>query len=164
MFIDIKKMPYGVSVFQKTLCLAEEFATFGHIDPDVEAIVTVKRDGSRLFCHLEYTAWVYCDCIRCVREYRQRVSGVTAFHMRSSRDEDTQDDEYDSYEYQCEDDQIPFDHTLYSDIVMVLPAKLLCEENCSGGEYVLSTPEKPEELEESTVPDSRWNGLAKLKK
>lgn len=166
MFIDIRKTPEGHSSADAQLSFPEALREAGRVVEEFPASISVSRYDGYVFVKVEYEGEVTRECDRCLKEYTVKVPGSVEFTLQSAEvDEDVASEEVDTYVFETEDDQIDFSQTVYDDMMIRLPSKSLCDENCPGFEKTAeSVEDELQSDEQEPAIDPRWAALGKLKK
>jgi uncharacterized protein len=124
-----------------------------------EAELTLSRTTSGLLLELELEAALVGPCFRCLTETRVR-SGIRGREYQAS---DPSADEELSTPY-IADDRLDLSAWARDAIVLALPDKILCRDDCAGlcavcGKDLNVGPHEHEE----EVADPRWAALAELR-
>jgi uncharacterized protein len=147
----------------------------GEIEPDhsdltaiekVRLNLQVQKSGEEYFCQGKISARVNLECARCLKDYDQDVTAETDFIIRG--DEPPTDsrgarDDEDYVLLQRDDLQADVSPMVRQAIILVLPMKPLCSEQCRG-----LCPECGANLNDGECGckreriDPRWEGLKDL--
>ena len=126
-------------------------------DSDIELDLRMEDVGDGVLVSGTATAQLNGECVRCLKELGER----TPFAIQEMFFNPGQEVEED--ESQIQDDLIDLEETLRHSVVLELPFKPLCREDCRGlcSQCGTDLNEDPEHEHAANV-DARWEELAKL--
>lgn len=132
MIIDLKEFFLGVESL-RTECydLILSDIRVNQVNPfrdpvRVKATIQNTAGTPEIMLKLDYSLYVPCDRC-CVETVLHESLSVRHVLVRSLQEEDDED-----LYIQVEDDRLDLDELVYADIVLNLPTKLLCSEDCKG--------------------------------
>jgi uncharacterized protein len=169
MILPVKRIPDGHSVLSQNVEISGEQAQWLHAKTLV-CRAEIDRIRSQLHVHIFYTGSVEVECARCLTPFDFPVAGdfrVVCVHARGASDvgkNDELSEEEIDFVFDDTTDEIDLVPLVYEEIMVSLPMKPLCSEQCPG----LAVEEKGTagtKTAEKEVPvDPRWEALKKLKK
>jgi len=166
MRLPIKRIPEGHSVLSQnvkvegedTLCLcAESLACHAEID----------RLGSQVFIKIFFKGTVQLECSRCLVKFDNPVQGDFRIICEQKgfgpkKETDFPEDDIDLF-FDDTDDEVDITPLIYEELVLTLPMKPLCSEDCSGGIVEIISDDLKNEIPDKEI-DPRWNELVKILK
>ena len=142
----------------------------GLIEPLITRVLldlTIQKSGDEYYCQGRLTGQALLECSRCLVVYPAELAEKTDFIVCSaahlaSRDKDVIDDE-DYVCFQGDDLRVDLSAVVNQALVLALPMKPLCSENCRGLCPVCGINLNTGSCDCRTKePDARWQGLKDL--
>jgi uncharacterized protein len=165
MILPVKRVPDGHSVLSQNVEISGEQAQWLHAKT-LTCRAEIDRIRSQLHVHLFYTGSVEVECARCLTPFDFPVTGdfrVVCMHRSEVGKNDELSEEEIDFVFDDTTDEIDLAPLIYEEIMVALPMKPLCSEQCPG----IAIVEKDfagTKIEEKEGPvDPRWEALKKLK-
>jgi len=119
------------------------------------------RNGNEILVSIQYAGNVEMECARCLNVYAHPCSGkVHVVLIHSTVAHKLGDDDV-VFSFDDQHAEVDLTNVIIDDIIVELPMKPLCAENCKGIEYHRGSGKK--EKDHIDTPGSPWAVLAKLK-
>jgi uncharacterized protein len=167
MLIDIRSIPDGHSVIEQNVTMTEEQIADGRLKGPVACHAQVDRLKSHIYLHITLKCKVQQECSRCLEPFDFSVGAecdVILRHRGFDQNEEKDDkgnEEY--YPYGDSDIEVDIRQSIYEEIMVNLPIKPLCKEDCPGLiEYLLKVNGPGRDA--APEIDPRWEALKKFKK
>jgi uncharacterized metal-binding protein YceD (DUF177 family) len=122
MLLEIKKIPEGERDFKICLQVGGK---------NVEIALKTKRARANISCSAKYETEIECECSRCLKNFRQKISGEVVFFIVYEGD-GFADGDFDCYRYKNENERIDFTQTIHDDVFTQVPMKQMCKKDCEG--------------------------------
>lgn len=139
--------------------MTEEQIRDGGFHGDIACHADVEKFQFQVFLHVAYSCELHQECSRCLNIFECPVQGTCDIIVQDKNaHRDLGNDDVDYY-FGDRDETIDMRQSLYDEVMINLPIKPLCREECSGIEGY-----KTETKDEQEKPvDPRWEALRKLK-
>lgn len=154
MILDTRRIPEGHSEsFQET-----ELTGFKEFLPALQekfkCNASIDRSGQTIFVQVEFSGKLKLECSRCLNEFEYPVQGNLrlALKEQAGKSGPAVGDEALDFYFDSRHFEVDLGPAIYEEIMVTLPLKPLCSEDCRGIE--LKTEEK-----ETREPDPRWEKL-----
>jgi uncharacterized protein len=159
MILDTRRIPEGHSEsFQET-----DLAPFKEFLPTIQGKIRCKavidRSGPTIFVQVEFSGKLRFECSRCLSEFDYPMLGNLRLVLKEQAGKSgpaTDDDALDFY-FDPRHVEVDLGPAIYEEIMITIPLKPLCSENCKGIEITSVGKETRE-------PDPRWEKLRNLGK
>jgi uncharacterized protein len=167
MLLPVKKIPEGHSVLSQSVTFnSEETAWLSA--KNVTCNIEIDRLGAQLHLHVTYQGTFDTECSRCLKPVSLPVEGdfrIVCVHRADVGKSDGLGEEDADFIFDDNTDEIDLSPSIYEEILISLPMKPLCSEDCPGilvaDKPIVPSPVVPEGQK---APDPRWDALRKLKK
>jgi uncharacterized protein len=169
MILPVKRIPDGHSVLSQVVEISGEQARWLTVK-NLSCRADIDRIGSQLYVRLFYTGSALLECARCLSQFESPVQGdfrIVCVHASDvgteGRNNEFSEEEID-FVFNDTTDEIDVTPLIYEEVMVSLPMKPLCSEQCRGFEVEKKeTPERRVAEKDDTI-DPRWEALKKLKK
>jgi uncharacterized protein len=163
MVIDVRLVPNGHSEIERDSDLS---AFSGDLPPFVEPVrclASIDRMEGVIAVALRFRGAFEMECARCLERYPHRVEGGLRVIIREEQGKfgpSSGDDGTDFY-FDANHDLVDIGSAIYDEIMVALPLKPLCSEDCAG--IAVEAADAVGGIGESeNMIDPRWEGLKKL--
>ena len=163
MLLNCLKIPEGRSVLSQNVTIEGEQRAWISCVGDVNCRAEIDRIPSQISVHVFYQGIVTLECSRCLKKFDRSQAGdfYIVIKKRSSGQAASKvPAEEDDFFFDDETDEIDLSGALFDDMILALPMKPLCSEDCLG---IPSFKEDAIDVSQTKIPDSRWEALMKLK-
>lgn len=165
MILPIKRIPDGHSALSQKVEFSGDQAQWLAAN-DLSCRAEIDRIGSQLHVHLFYAGSVRTECARCLKPVDFPAQGdfrVMCVHRSDTGEgRDFREGEPD-FVYDDDTDVIDLTQLLYEEIMVALPMKPLCSEQCPGMVFGKTKDRKTGAAARHETIDPRWESLKKLK-
>jgi uncharacterized protein len=161
MVLSIGNIPEGRSVLSQKVVVEEDRAEWIPLIGDLLCRAEIDRLQDRISVHLYYQGKIGLECSRCLKKIEHPVSGdcyVFLKHGSADKIKPGEDEEGDFY-FGDETKEVDVRSALFDDLLLSLPLKPLCFEECPG---ILSAGKGAVNTQEQKHIDPRWAGLKKI--
>lgn len=158
MILQLNEIPEGHSTVSQKVTMTEEQARDGNINEDVVCRAEIDRLEHQIFVHVTYSLMLRQECSRCLAEFKQRADGQFNVVLQDVNAPKQLGNENVDYLFNDRDPLVDIRQSLYEEIMINIPVKPLCREDCPG----LAVEQKGEMLQQK-ASDPRWDALKKLK-
>jgi uncharacterized protein len=163
MLLNIHRIPEGRSVLSQNVTIEGEQASWVSIVGNVHCRTEIDNIQTQITAHVFYESTVQLECSRCLKKFDYPIKGdfYTLIKKRSPdvHPIDAVDEESDFF-YDDLTDELDIRSVLFDEMILALPMKPLCSENCSG---ISAYKELEKEPAPKNNSDPRWEALGKLK-
>ncbi|MFP4014266.1 MAG: YceD family protein [Chitinispirillaceae bacterium] len=168
MLIDVRLVPQGHSEIVQDSMLESVKDNLPPFSEPVRCSAGVDRTGDTIVVNLHFEGCFKIECSRCLESYWAPVSSDMLLILKEEAGKfgpSREDDAADFY-FDTNHDVVDLSSAIFDEIMIALPLKPLCSEDCKGIEVndpdirISSDSHKPEEKQ----IDPRWEALKKLKK
>jgi uncharacterized protein len=165
MILPIKRIPDGHSVLSQTVEMSGEQGEWLKAKT-LACRAEIDRIRSQLHIQLFYEGSVQVECARCCTPFDFPVEGnfrIMCVHASGAGKDNGFSRQEIDFVFDDTTDEIDLTPLIYEEVMVSLPMKPLCSEDCTGItlEKQGTTARKPEENDEAIDP--RWEALKKLK-
>lgn len=158
MLLSIKEIPEGHSVHDQEVTMTEEQVQEGGFMGAVFCHADIERLHSQMFIRVHYSCRVHQECARCLTVFEYPLTGLCTVVLQDKNARDGLGQDEVDYLFSDRDTVIDIRQSIYEDVIINIPIKPLCREDCAGVTEVNLGRSK----EENTI-DPRWEALKKLK-
>ena len=159
MLLHIKEIPVGHSVVKQNVTMTDEQIKDGGFNSDVICHAEIERLHFQIFLRIRYTCKVNQECPRCLTAFEYPLEGECSVILQDEKAPESLGSDEVDYRYGERDTTIDIRQSLYEEVMINIPIKPLCKEDCTGGsEYT-----QDESKEQGDTIDPRWEALKKLK-
>jgi uncharacterized protein len=166
MILPIKRIPEGHSVLSQTVEMSEEQQRWLKAK-SLECRAEIDRIRSLLHVQLFYSGSVRIECARCCSPFDYPVQGdfrVMCVHASDAgKDGEFSRQEID-FVFDDSTDEIDLTPLIYEEVMVSLPMKPLCSEQCAGIAHKSNVAKNAKTAENDETIDPRWEALKKLRK
>ena len=166
MILPVKRIPDGHSVLSQNVEINGEQAQWLHAKT-LACRAEIDRIRSQLHVHIFYTGSVEVECARCLTSVDFPVTGdfrIVCVHRSDAGKNGELPEEEIDFVFDDTTDEIDLVSLIYEEIMVSLPMKPLCSEQCPG----LAVEEKgtagTKTAEKEAPVDPRWEALKKLRR
>ena len=159
MILDTHRIPEGHSEsFQET-----ELAAFKEFLPALREKISCKavidRSDQIISVQIEFSGKLRFECSRCLVEFDYPIVGTLRVVLKEQAGKSGLADEGEPLDYYFDSRhfEVDLNPAIYEEIMIAIPLKPLCSENCKGIEI-------KSEVKETREPDPRWEKLKTLRK
>jgi uncharacterized metal-binding protein YceD (DUF177 family) len=167
MILDIRTIPAGHSDQSQVTDLEAFKADLPPLAKKVSCKAQIDRSNTDLFVHLEFETAIRVECSRCLAPFDFPITGDLRLSVKEQvgKAGPSLDDEAVDFFYDARHLQVDLGPAIYDEIMIALPLKPLCSENCRGIEHgEKSAVGEAFAVKEKGEIDPRWEALKKLKK
>ena len=166
MLLPIKRIPEGHSVLSQNVKLEGDDAHWLRAD-NLVCRAEIDRISAQVFIQIFFSGVVQLECSRCLEKFDNSIQGDFRIICEqkgfgAKKETEFSEDDIDIF-FTGEDDEIDVTTLIYEELVLTLPMKPLCNEQCSGGVVEIISDDKETNLSDKEI-DPRWNELVKLLK
>lgn len=165
MLINIQEIPEGRSVIDQQVTMTESQITDGHFIGKVVCHAKVDKAHFQVRLQVQYKCVVKQECSRCLKEYDSPIKG--SFELLVGREIgkniSNNEDDYFDYTFNDFDKIIDIRQSIYEEVMVNLPIKPLCYDNCPGIITSKSNGQTTVMIENEQKIDPRWEVLKQLK-
>ncbi len=166
MILPIKRIPEGHSVLSQVVELNDEQAQWLRTKK-IACHAEIDRIRSQVHARIFYEGNVSVDCSRCLAPIEFPIKGdfriVCVHRGETGKDGDFTEDEID-FVYDDTTDDIDATSLVYEEVLISIPMKPLCSDDCKGFGFVNEEHDTAPEKHGVEPIDPRWDALKKLKK
>jgi uncharacterized protein len=157
--VHIREIPEGHSVIEQQVTMTDEQIQEGKLCGDVKCRAEVERLQYQIFLRITYTCRVNQECSRCLTSFEYPLKGeATVILQAKNAPESLGSDEVD-YFFSDRDTTVDIRQSLYDEVMINIPIKPLCREECAGvTDYI-----DKDAIKGKDEIDPRWEALKKLK-
>lgn len=167
MYIDLTKLSEGIKEFDETIQIDLEEESARLLEP-CRISGQLKKGIVQVDVAGDISAKIDMDCSRCIipvishLEFPFKVSYITEEHYTSEKESELHGEDLDVSLYDGE--KIDLSELAREQILLNLPAQILCSENCKGlcAKCGVNLNEKTCNCETKEI-DPRWSALKKIK-
>lgn len=166
MFITIKDiLKTSYTVIDQNITMTEQQIQDGGFSGEVACSAEINRLKYRVYLKVSYSCTVKRECSRCLNSFKYPVKGVISIVLQDKKVSRGTDDEEDAFDYNFSESDTVIDirQSLYEDVMVNLPIKPLCKEDCPGIKEYNKNDTSDQGIKEDTI-DPRWEALKKIKK
>jgi len=159
MLLHIKEIPEGHSVIDQKVTMTDEQVQESKFCGEVNCHAEIERLQFQIFVRIRYTCKVDQECSRCLISFEYPLEGeYTVILQDKNAPESLGSDEVD-YTFGDRDATVDIRRSLYEEVMINVPIKPLCSDECTGAsDYIdTDTTKKEDDI------DPRWEALKKLK-
>jgi uncharacterized protein len=163
MLLNCLKIPEGRSVLSQNVTIEGEQWEWISCVGDVHCRAEIDRIPSQISVHVFYQGIVTLECSRCLKKYDRSLAGDFYIVMKkrsSGQAASKVPVEEDDFFFDDETDEIDLSGALFDDMVLAVPMKPLCSEDCLG---IPLLKKDAIDVSQAKTPDTRWEALMKLK-
>ncbi len=148
---------------EQEVTMTEEQIRDGHFAGPLHCNAAITRINNQFYAKVSYKGAIAGTCSRCLDDITLPLKGSVEVTIKDEAQIKEPQQEVDSSEYYFVDATSIVDirQSLYEDVMINMPIKPLCKEECPG--IVEYKNEEPPEEDQKAV-DPRWEALKKLKK
>lgn len=161
MLLDIKGVPEGHSALSQTVQIDGDTAQGLVFIQGVDCRAEIDRIQTQTHILLFYNTVVQVECSRCLSAVNFPVKGEVRIVLQERsplQPGDADQDDVDLF-YDESTDEVDISSIIYDEVMISLPMKPLCSEQCKG-----IVTEKGAMVEREDIhSDPRWEALKKLK-
>ncbi len=164
MFITIKDiLKASHTVINQSITMTEEQALDGGFASEVVCSAEINRLKYRVYVKVSYNCTLKRECSRCLNSFEDPVKGAISIVLQDKKVLKGSDEETFDYYFSETDKVVDIRQSLYEDVMVNLPIKPLCREDCTGITNYGINNSKTQGSKQDTI-DPRWEVLKKLKK
>ncbi|MDR0308266.1 MAG: DUF177 domain-containing protein [Chitinispirillales bacterium] len=170
MKIDMRVVPQGHSRLEQDLELEEFRDDLPPFSEKIHAVAELDRMGETVVAGLRFEGVFEVQCSRCLVHYSVPVKSDLHIIIKEEHGKfgHSSDDDGTDFFFDVNHEVVDISSAIYDEIMIELPLKPLCSEDCKGIEIkgsgvVFESGRSSEEKKEQPV-DPRWEALKKLKK
>ena len=166
MLLDTSGIHEGHSMIRQGAELESVKENLPSLVGPVQCEAELDRHEGTIVAHVRFSCRFEQQCARCLKEYEEQVASELRLILQEVEGKSGAAGENESadYYFNSSDFIIDIGPSIYDEIMISLPLKPLCSENCIGMMYESKAggglTEKPEE----NGCDPRWEALRKLQK
>lgn len=165
MLLPIKRISEGHSVLSQTVVFGDEEAMWLP-NKNLQCRAEIDRINSQLFINLFYKGVVEPECSRCCKRFELPVQGDFRIVCEQKKagpkaETDFTEDDIDIF-FDDATDEINITSLIYQEIMLEMPLKPLCSEQCSGGIIEIIPDNSSESKVTEKAIDPRWEALKKF--
>ena len=172
MKIDVRIVPQGHSELKQELLLEEFKDSLPPFSEKILAEADIDRMGETIVVSARFQGAFEMQCSRCLEDYNVNVSGDVRVILKEEYGKfgpSLDDDSGTDFFYDVNHEVVDISSALYDEIMIALPLKPLCSQDCKGIELSDSgisfqTEESVSDSVKEKPIDPRWEALKKLKK
>jgi uncharacterized protein len=165
MILPVKRIPDGHTVLSQNVEIAGEPAQWLH-SKNLACRAEIDRISSQLHIHLFYSGSVAAECARCLTPIDLPVAGdfrIVCVHRSDVGENGEFSGQETDFVFDDTTDEIDLAPLIYEEIMVSLPMKPLCSEQCSGIAVAGKESAETEITEKDGPVDPRWEALRKLR-
>jgi uncharacterized protein len=169
MILPIKRIPDGHSVLSQKVEINGEQAHWLTVK-NLSCRAEIDRIRSQLYVRLFYTGSALLECARCLSQFESPIQGdfrIVCVHAsdvgKEEKNSEFSEEEID-FVFSNTTDEIDVAPLIYEEVMVSLPMKPLCSEQCRGFEVEKKETSERRIAEKDKPIDPRWEALKKLKK
>lgn len=151
MIIDTTTIPEGHSFLEKSCDLSFLKTKLPDFGESINCVIESNRSGATIFLQIKFSVFFKLECSRCLERYKHFVSGELDVTLKESNNPIQSLEEENVLFFNAEHSGVDLSSLLYEEIILSLPLKPLCKEECEGIKYQKSEPED--------LFDPRWSKL-----
>jgi uncharacterized protein len=166
MILPVKRIPDGHSVLSQNVEISGEQAQWLHAKT-LACRAEIDRIRSQIHVHLFYAGSVEVECARCLAPVDFPVTGdfrIVCVHASDAGKNNGLPGEETDFIFDDATDEIDLVPLIYEEIMVSLPMKPLCSEQCPGIPVQKKEAGELRSAEKDGPVDPRWEALKKLKK
>ena len=132
MKVTILHLPDGIHEFEESIAARSlHFYSEEKYPEQINVKVTLNKFGKNISCKVHLSTNIHLTCDRCLTEFQKPVAEKfeILFHI-GTRDFET--DEEDVVMLSPEENEIELDRFIEEQLVLAVPIKALCREDCKG--------------------------------
>jgi uncharacterized protein len=165
MLLPIKRISEGHSVLSQAVVFGVEEASWLPAK-NLQCSAEIDRINSQLFIQVFYKGVVEPECSRCCKRFELQVQGdfrIVCEQKKPGPRAETEftEDDIDIF-FDDATDEIDITPLIYQEIMLEMPLKPLCSEDCSGGVIELVQDNIAESKPTEKETDPRWEALKKF--
>jgi uncharacterized protein len=163
MLLKIKSIPDGRSVLSQNVTVEGEQAAWVSIVGAVRCRADIDAIQQSITAHVFYECTVGLECSRCLKRFEFPLQGdfYSIIKKRSpDRHQISPEQEESDFFYDDTTDELDISGALIDEMLLALPMKPLCSENCPG---ISMQKEIAIDASSAKKTDPRWETLNKLK-
>lgn len=122
---------------------------------DITCTAEIDLLGTQVIVELSYQCSIQLECARCLSVFSQPIADQVHLLLDLSSKRQGADDDSADYFYNADDEAVDVSQSLYDEILLNLPMKPICREDCMNLD--LSTGSASQQ-----PSDERWAALYKL--
>ena len=163
MLLNIKRIPEGRSVFSQSFTAEGEHAQWISYAGQIACKAEIDCIPTQIAVHIYYKAPVTLECSRCLKVFDYPIENDFYLNIkkRSQVDKNNPDVETIDFLYNDTTEELDISSAIFDDIILMLPMKPLCSENCVGFSLYNNNSEKDSSCINNNDP--RWDALKKMK-
>ncbi|NLG18094.1 MAG: DUF177 domain-containing protein [Fibrobacter sp.] len=164
MKIDVRNTPEGHSEVTCDSDLESVKADLPAFSDKVKCRAEIDRCGPQIFLHVWYSGTFTIDCSRCLEAFKMPLSGELRLVLKEQpgRSGPSQDEDAVDFYFDSQDDFVDISPAIYDEIMISVPIKPLCSEECKG--IRIEEAKSGEDQTKEKEIDPRWEALMRLKK
>jgi uncharacterized protein len=165
MILPIKRIPDGHSVLSQTVEMSGEQEQWLKAR-SLACRAEIDRIRSQMHVQIFYSGTVQVECARCCSQFDLPVQGdfrIMCVHASGVGKESGFSKEEVDVVFDDETNEIDVTPFIYEEIVVSLPMKPLCSEQCTGIAAVMAEGREENPAKSDDAIDPRWEALKKLK-
>lgn len=165
MILPIKRIPDGHSVLSQTVEMSGEQEQWLKAKT-LACRAEIDRIRSQLHVQLFYTGTVQVECARCCKQFDLPVEGdfrIMCVHASGTGIDSGFSRQEIDFVFDDATDEIDVAPLIYEEVMVSLPMKPLCSEQCTGITVEKQGMAEIKTAENSEAIDPRWEALKKLK-
>jgi uncharacterized protein len=159
MVIDMRLVPEGRSFIERDSPLEAFMDELPPFDGPVRGRAEIDRMGGTVVAAVRFGGVFRLQCVRCLEEYSEAVDGELRVIIKEEqgRHGPSLDDDTADFFFDVNHDLVDIGPAIYDEIMITLPFKPLCSEDCEGIKIESAADSGEEPV------DPRWEGLRRLK-
>ena len=169
MKIDMRVVPEGRSRLEQNTGLEEFKDELPPFSEKIRTVAEIDRMGETIIVNLHFEGCFQMQCSRCLEDYDVPVKSDLRLILEEGEGKygpSAEDDGTDFF-FDVNHDLVDISSAIYDEIMIELPLKPLCSEDCKGielGSGVTFESGGSSESSGGEPVDPRWEALRKLKK
>ncbi|MCL2690554.1 MAG: DUF177 domain-containing protein [Chitinispirillia bacterium] len=172
MKIDVRVVPQGHSQLKQDLLLEEFKDTLPPFSEKIRVAAEIDRMGEMIVVSVHFQGVFEMQCSRCLEDYGVTVSGSLRVIIKEEQGKfgpSPDDDSGTDFFFDVNHEVVDISSAVYDEIMIALPLKPLCSDDCKGIELsdsgISFQSEDSVSGNDKELPiDPRWEALKKLKK
>ncbi|MCX7725566.1 MAG: DUF177 domain-containing protein, partial [Chitinispirillaceae bacterium] len=152
MIIDTSTIPEGHYHLEQLCDLASVRAELPPYGKGINCVIESSRSNNNILLEIKFSGFFELECSRCLESYNHFVSGEFSVTLKESNNPIQSPQGEDNVLFFTPDhSSVDLSSVLYEEIILSLPLKPLCKEECEGIKYQRNKSEN--------FSDPRWERL-----
>lgn len=153
MIIDTSTIPEGHFHLEKIWDLSPLREDLPPYRSDISCVIDSTKSNNIIFLTIKFSGFFELECSRCLEKYNHFVTGELSVTLKESSNPTIQPltEEENVLFFNSEHSKVDLSSLLYEEIILSLPIKPLCKEECEGIKYQKNKVEE--------YSDPRWEKL-----